>query len=208
MCLPSAGYTTGASQKGSRGPHAGRGIQRSCGRWPPWCPSSAGWRWPLAELGHRRIGVISGPPQLTTTFDRLAGFRRGLEEAGVELPPDAIVAGDFSRESGERATYALFKVLPGMTAIFAFNDVMALGVLRALRDRRLRIPRDISIAGFDDIPIACDISPPLTSVRVPMAQMGEMALRMVVEPPRGNALRVEHLPTNLVPRASTGRARR
>ena len=159
----------------------------------------------LAEMGHRRIGVISGPPQLTTTFDRLAGFRRGLEEANVELPAEAIAAGDFSRESGERAAHALLQASPGLTAIFAFNDVMALGVMRALRERRLRVPADISIAGFDDIPIACDISPPLTTVRVPMAHMGELALRMVVEPARGNALRVEHLPTKLIVRASTSR---
>lgn len=162
----------------------------------------------LAELGHRCIGAISGPPQLTTTFDRLAGFRRGLEEAGVQLPVKAVVAGDFSRESGERAAHALLDAFPRVTAIFAFNDVMALGALRAMRARRLRVPRDISIAGFDDIPIACDISPALTTVRVPMAQMGELALRMVVEPARGDALRVEHLPTNLVLRASTDRPRR
>jgi LacI family transcriptional regulator len=159
----------------------------------------------LAEMGHRLIGVISGPPQLTTTFDRLAGFRRGLEEAGIELMPGAIIAGDFSRQSGERAVHALLDAVPGLTAIFASNDVMALGALRALRGRGLRVPDDVSIAGFDDIPIASDLWPPLTTVRVPMARMGELALRMVVEPSRGSALRVEHLPTELVLRASTGR---
>lgn len=161
----------------------------------------------LAEMGHRLIGVISGPPRLTTTFDRLAGFRRGLEEAGIELMPGAITAGDFSRESGERAVHALLGAVPGLTAIFASNDVMALGALRALRGRGLRVPDDVSIAGFDDIPIASDLWPPLTTVRVPMARMGELALRMVVEPSRGSALRVEHLPTELVLRASTGRPR-
>ena len=161
----------------------------------------------LAGMGHRLIGVISGPPQLTTTFDRLAGFRRGLEEAGIELTPGAIIAGDFSRESGERAVHALLDAVPELTAIFASNDVMALGALRALRGRGLRVPDDVSLAGFDDIPIASDLWPPLTTVRVPMARMGELALRMVVEPPRGSALRVEHLPTELVLRASTGRPR-
>ncbi len=159
----------------------------------------------LAEMGHRRVGLISGPPQLTTTSDRLAGFRRGLEEARIELAPDALVAGDFSRESGERAAHALLGALPRLTAIFAFNDVMAVGALRALRARGLRVPDDVSIAGFDDIPIARDLTPPLTTVRVPMARMGELALRIVIEPALGTALRIEHLPTELTLRGSTSR---
>jgi len=154
-------------------------------------------------LGHRLSGVISGPSQLTTTFDRLAGFRTGHEEAAIKLMPEAIVAGDFSRESGERAVNALLDALPGLTAVFASNDLMALGALRAPRARGLRVPDDVSIAGFDDITIASDLCPPLTTVRVPMARMGELALRMVVEPREGS-LRVEHLPTELVLRASTG----
>ena len=118
--------------------------------------------------------------------------------------PGAIMAGDFSRESGERAVTALLDTVPGLTAIFASNDVMALAALRAMRGRGLRVPGDVSIAGFDDIPIASDLWPPLTTVQVPM---GELALRMVVEPSRGSALRIEHLPTELVLRASTGRPR-
>ena len=158
----------------------------------------------LAELGHRRVGVIAGPPQLTTTADRLAGFRRGLQEAGLELPPQAVVTGDFSRDSGERAVGALLGATAGLSAIFACNDVMAVGALRALRERGLRVPDNVSVAGFDDIPIVRDVCPPLTTVRVPMARMGELALRMVIEDSGSSALRVEHLPTEVVLRASTG----
>jgi len=159
----------------------------------------------LTELGHRRIGVIAGPPQLTTSADRLAGFRRGLQEADLDFVPGAVVAGDFSRGSGERAARALQAAVPGLTAIFACNDVMALGALRALREAGLRVPDDVSVAGFDDIPIASDLCPPLTTVRVPMARIGELAMRMVIEPSaHGRALRVEHLPTELVLRDSAG----
>ena len=159
----------------------------------------------LIDLGHRRMGVIAGPPHLTTTADRLAGFRRGLQEAGLDLVSDAVVAGDFSRGSGERAVPALHAAVPGLTAIFACNDVMALGALRALRKAGLRVPEDVSVAGFDDIPIASDLCPPLTTVRVPMGRIGELAMRMVIEhSAQGRALRVEHLPTELVLRASTG----
>jgi LacI family transcriptional regulator len=162
----------------------------------------------LAGLGHRCLGVIAGPPHLTTTADRLAGFQRGLQEAGLELAPQAVVTGDFSRDSGERAVGALLGATPGLTAIFACNDVMAVGALRALRESGLRVPDDVSVAGFDDIPIVRDVCPPLSTVRVPMARMGEVALRMVIEASHGSALRVEHLPTEVVLRASTGPPRR
>ena len=160
----------------------------------------------LAGLGHSRIGVIAGPANLTTTYDRLAGFRLGLEEAGVELPDSAVVTGDFTRDSGERGVGELLDLVPDLTAVFALNDVMAIGALSGLRRRGVRVPADISVAGFDDIPMARDMVPSLTTVRVPMADMGARALELALQP-RSSALRTEHLATELVLRESTARAR-
>ncbi len=159
----------------------------------------------LVGLGHRRIGVVSGPPLLTTTHDRLTGFRLGLEAAGLSLPAERVVDGDFTRDGGERALHDLLARAPGITAVFALNDVMAIGVLSGLRQRGLRVPEDISVAGFDDIPVVRDLVPALTTVRVPMAEMGARALTLAMEP-RSSSLRIEHLPTSLVLRGSTAAA--
>lgn len=159
----------------------------------------------LAGLGHRVIGVISGPPQLTTTQDRLAGFRMGLAEAGIALPSLQSVSGDFTREAGAQGAALLMQMVPRPTAIFALNDVMAMGALSLLRKSGLRVPEDVSLCGFDDIPLALDLWPPLTTVRVPMVEMGARALELA-HLPRGSEIRVVHLPTELVVRASTGAA--
>ena len=161
----------------------------------------------LAELGHRRIGVITGPPRLTTTYDRLSGFRMGLEEGGHELPGHAVVNGDFTRDSGEQAVQALFDLQPDLTAVFALNDVMAIGAMAWLRQHGVRVPEDVSVAGFDDIPISRDLVPPLSTVRVPMAEMGARALELALRP-RSSCLRTEHMATELVLRESTAEARK
>jgi LacI family transcriptional regulator len=157
------------------------------------------------NAGHRRIGVISGPANLTTTHDRLAGFRMGLRDSGLELDETAVVTGDFTRDGGERSVRQLLSQAPDLTAIFALNDVMAIGALSGLRRLNKRVPDEISLAGFDDIPIARDLMPSLTTVRVPMVQMGTRALALAMEP-LGTGLRTEHLPTELVVRDSTGPA--
>jgi LacI family transcriptional regulator len=160
----------------------------------------------LAALGHRRIGVISGPPSLTTTQDRLGGFRRGLSQAGIS-PSDSLVRpGDFTREGGERAMDDLLDSVPDITAVFALNDVMAIGALRALRRRSLHVPDDISVAGFDDIPIAADVWPPLSTVRVPLVELGVQAVNIVLEPQTAR-FGLEKLPTTVVMRESTGPAK-
>ena len=157
----------------------------------------------LVTVGHRRIGVISGPPSLTTTKDRLAGFNRGLSEAGIAPDDDLVRVGDFTRDGGEREMDNLLDEVPGITAVFALNDVMAIGALRALRRRRLAVPADLSVAGFDDIPVAADVWPPLTTVRVPLVELGALAVDFALEPQR-TGFRFEKLPTSLVLRASTG----
>jgi len=155
----------------------------------------------LIGLGHRRFGVISGPPSLTTTRDRLEGFRGALIGAGVELAREMVVHEDFSREGGVRATRELLRRDPGTTALFAMNDMMALGALAALRDGGVSVPNEVSVVGFDDVPIARDVTPALSTVRVPLVEMGSRAMEMALEADRSE-LRVEHLPTQLVLRAS------
>jgi LacI family transcriptional regulator len=158
----------------------------------------------LVDLGHRRIGVISGPPSLTTTQDRLAGIRRALAEAGID--DERVQSGDFTRDRGAAATEELLDATPDITAIFSLNDMMAIGALSVARRRGLRVPDDISIAGFDDIPIATDVWPALSTVQVPMVEMGTRALQLALGPPSSN-VQVVRLPTTLALRDSTGPAR-
>ncbi|HZU19322.1 MAG TPA: LacI family DNA-binding transcriptional regulator [Candidatus Dormibacteraeota bacterium] len=160
----------------------------------------------LLRLGHRRIGVISGPAGLTSTRDRLAGFRAALERAGVGLPDEQVVEGDFTREGGARGARELLDRVPGLTAIWALNDVMAVGALRALRERGRRVPEEVSLCGFDDIPLATDVTPELTTVHVPMVEMGARALRLALGP-RHRQIRTEHLPVHVVARGTTGPGR-
>ncbi|MBC8077245.1 MAG: substrate-binding domain-containing protein, partial [Chloroflexales bacterium] len=134
------------------------------------------------------------------------GFRNGLRDHDIELPPELIVAGDFSRDGGAHAALQLIERDPLLTAIFALNDVMAVGVLAALRARGVSVPSDVSVVGFDDIPLAQDVTPTLSTVRVPMVAMGARALTLALET-QTPELRVEHLPTEVVLRASTGPAR-
>jgi LacI family transcriptional regulator len=159
----------------------------------------------LAALGHRRIGVIGGPAHLTTSTDRLTGFRSGLEDAGVELPDVHVVEGDFTREGGARGAALLLDRVPGITAIWALNDVMAVGALRTLRERGLRVPDEVSLCGFDDIPLATDVAPELSTVRVPMVEMGSRALGLALDAHRSE-IRIDHLPTRVVLRGTTGPA--
>lgn len=156
----------------------------------------------LVAMHHAHFGVINGPRLLTTSHDRLEGFRRALDELGVPLPVNQIIEGDFSRDSGVRATYELLKRNPRITAIVALNDVMAIGALAALRQMRLPVPERVSVAGFDNIPIAADVTPALTTVHVPMIELGVCAVELALMPP-DTALHVEHLPTRVVIREST-----
>jgi len=161
----------------------------------------------LVGLGHRCIGVIAGPDDLTTSHDRLQGFRDRLGELGVALPDEQVRPGAFDLESGEVASQALLEAVPSMTAIFALNDVMVIGALATLRRLGLRVPDDISVAGFGDIPLAASLTPPLTTIQIPMAEIGRRAFALAFsERPEG--FRVERVATNLVPRATTGPVRR
>ena len=157
----------------------------------------------LTELGHHRIGVVAGPAVLTTIEDRLEGFRAALSTAGVELPASAVVHDDFTRDGGQQAAARLLDAASDVTAIFALNDAMAIGVLAELRRRRIAVPGRVSLAGFGDIPFASDVTPALTTVRLPMNDMGAEAVRLTLKV-RSRRSRRRPLPADVIVRASTG----
>ena len=163
----------------------------------------------LLGLGHRRIGILTGPQDIMCSRARLDGYRAAMDAAGVPVDPDLIRHGDFHVGSGVEQGQALLRLPDRPTAIFASNDLMALGVYQAARAERLHIPDDLSVVGFDDLPVAGWVGPPLTTVRQPLAEMAVTAARLVLalaggeEPPQ---TRVE-LATDLVVRESTARPR-
>lgn len=137
----------------------------------------------LLGLGHLRIGVIGGPPLLTTTADRLEGFASALRDAKVPLRQDHMVYGDFSRDGGVAAAGRLLDTLGhgSLSAIFALNDAMAIGALYELRRRHIRVPEEVSLVGFDDIPVLSDVTPRLSTVRIPLFDIGLRAFQLAIE---------------------------
>jgi LacI family transcriptional regulator len=159
----------------------------------------------LLSLGHRRIGAITGIPEWVASAERLTGYRAALASAGVLPDPVLVIESDWTIEGGETATSALLDLPDPPTAIFAFNDNMAVGVLRVARERGLRVPEDLSLVGFDDSEQAAIVTPSLTTVRQPLAEMGRMAVSLLLrqlENQRVEGLNVE-LQTRLVVRDST-----
>jgi LacI family transcriptional regulator len=159
----------------------------------------------LIQQGHQRIGFVTGTLEMGCARDRLAGFKGAMADHGLAIEPQLIQEGDFLQPKGYACAQALLSLAQPPTAIFASNDVSAFGVMEAVRDAGRRIPDDISIVGFDDIPQAAQVNPPLTTVRQPLEQMGYKAARMLFEimaEPERPVERVE-LPTELVVRAST-----
>ena len=135
----------------------------------------------LIELGHRRIGFISGPRDVGNSLRREEGYRRALAHHGIPLDPDLVVVGDFHYQSGYDSFDHFMQIEPRPTAIFASNDLMAVGVIQRARQRGLHVPRDVSVVGFDDIFLASVIDPPLTTVRHPMLEMGTRASALLVD---------------------------
>lgn len=159
----------------------------------------------LIELGHRRIGFVEGRPELWCSRARMDGYRAALEMAGLAVEDVLIASGKYTYESGFRAGQKLFEAGNPPTAVFVSSDQMALGVYEALRQRGLRVPDDVSVVGFDDLPEARWSSPPLTTVRQPLADMGRMAVRIIQRIVRDENIessRIE-LATRLVVRDST-----
>ncbi|MFE4408048.1 LacI family DNA-binding transcriptional regulator [Streptomyces sp. NPDC093064] len=161
----------------------------------------------LIALGHRRLGYIAGPEERTTTRHRLEGHREALAAAGIEDDPGRTVYGRYDRSSGHEGTLELLRRDPSLTAVVAANDSVALGACAALRESGLRIPQDVSVAGFDDLPFSVDTVPALTTVRLPLAEAGARAGRIAMgreEPPPGG---VATIPGELMVRGSTGAPR-
>ena len=159
----------------------------------------------LLGLGHRRIGVIAGPATVLCSRARLDGYRAAMDEAGVPIDPSLIRHGNFHVRDGTAEGRSLLALPDPPTAIFAGNDLQALGVYQAAREARLSIPEDLSVVGFDDLPVAAWVGPPLTTVRQPLVQMAIAGARLTLRLARGeqpSQTRVE-LATQLMVREST-----
>jgi DNA-binding LacI/PurR family transcriptional regulator len=159
----------------------------------------------LVDLGHERIGIITGPPELLCSRARLDGYRAALETAGLSVDDQLVRLGDFRVKAGYQQARIMFALPERPTAIFAGNDLSALGVLRAARESGLRVPEDLSVVGFDDIPLAEWSTPALTTVRQPLTEMAAVAVQTLLAGTEGGVSirrRVE-LATDLIVREST-----
>ena len=159
----------------------------------------------LIRLGHRRIAAITGPPDMVAGRDRLSGYRQALEAHRISIDENLIAQGNFAEISGLSAMQQLLPHSP--SAVFVANDTMAIGALKALRQAGLRVPQDVTLVGFDDIPIASAIEPALTTVRQPIERLSATAVEVLLgildgaaaEPTVSRII----LPTELVIRASS-----
>jgi LacI family transcriptional regulator len=165
----------------------------------------------LLALGHRTIGYVAGPLERTTTRHRLEGHRAALETAGLGGPapertgdPGPLtVYGPYTRRSGYEATLELLRRSPELTAVVAANDTVALGACAAVREQGMRIPEDISVAGFDDLPFSVDVTPALTTVRLPLYEAGARAGRLAMGTEPAPPDRIATISAELTVRAST-----
>lgn len=158
----------------------------------------------LAELGHRRIAYISGPPMFRSAHERREGFISGLAEYGLELAPDLTVPGAYTYESGLARGRELLRRPDRPTAIFAGNDEMASGVYGAAHELGIRIPDDLSLIGFDDAPIATRMWPAMTSVRLPVREMGKAAAeKLFVKSKESTKAPLSEFTPDLIERQST-----
>ncbi len=159
----------------------------------------------LVESGHRQIAMITGVAGWKSVADRSAGFLQTLQAANIAYDPALVAEGDWGYESGYRAMQTLLARQRAFTALFAQNDRMAIGAIRALREMGRTVPKDVSVVGFDDIPVAAYCEPPLTTVRQPMRQVGEAATRLLIQAigqPNGGESQEVLLKSELVRRES------
>jgi len=159
----------------------------------------------LIDLGHQRIAIIAGPSFASSSRERLAGYKQALEEASIALDPSLIVESSFSIEAGAEAAEAIMALDQRPTAIFAVNDNTAIGALSKLTNMGITVPGDISLVGYNDIPIVSHLPTPLTTMRVPFDQIAAAALELLDTPlAAGNSATMLVAPT-LIPRRSSGR---
>jgi len=174
-----------------------------------WSGGSAATRH-LLDLGHRRIAVLPGPPEWHCCRVRLDGYRAEMERAGVPVDPELVVTSTLLEEDGLRDARTLLRLPDPPTAIVASGDLQAMGVYEAAREAGMRIPAELSVVGFDDLPFTRWTGPPLTTVRRPLERMGATAVHLALASARGKPveeIRVE-LATTLVIRQSTAAPRR
>jgi LacI family transcriptional regulator len=162
----------------------------------------------LLDLGHRHFAVLTGPRELTTVSDRLGGFREALAAGGVRLGADQVIEAAFTRDGGYAAAAELLRRGLRASCVFAVTDVMAIGALAAFRDHGVDVPGEVSLAGFDDIPIVRELTPPLTTVALPLDEMGERVMNLAMREQRGRRSRVERIPGKVILRPSTSTPRR
>jgi len=179
------------------------------------CPAVGATNWQgafnatdyLIKMGHRRIGFITGSLDLGAAQDRLDGYQTALRTNHIPVAPELIYEGTFNQPDGYTGANRFLDLENPPTVIFASNDVMAMAAMDAVRQRGLKVPEDISILGFDDVPQACLVRPALTTVHQPLEQMGRVATQMLLEilkNPESQPKRIE-LPTELIIRDSTAR---
>jgi LacI family transcriptional regulator len=162
----------------------------------------------LLRLGRRRVATITGPQNMTAGADRLTGYLAALRDRGLLSDPSLIVEGDFTEAGGYRAMQQLLACR--LDALFAASDIMAIGAMRALREASLRVPEDVAVVGFDDLPQSTHSDPPLTTVRQPIYRLGSTTvdtLLDLIDYPDSSPRRIV-LPTELIVRASCGSALR
>lgn len=157
----------------------------------------------IVRLGHRRIAVAAGERRLTTIVDRLRGLHEAFAEAGMNPTEVPVIEAAFNVEGGRRAAARILEEHPTTTAIVALNDAMAIGVLSELRRRRIAVPTELSVTGFDDVEVAADLAPALTTVHLPMASFGRLAIELLNAPPSPGRPRHRQTAHQLVVRDST-----
>jgi DNA-binding LacI/PurR family transcriptional regulator len=160
----------------------------------------------LIDLGHRHIAIITGPRHLTNAEQRLRGFRRAMTEAGLVIPVEYVQEATFDLRGGRGRAQMLLRMLPRPTAIFAGNDMIAMGAIQAIRDLDMHCPEDVSVMGFDDLDFAALINPSLSSVFQPGYQLGATAARILLDRVQGDTRAARHvvLQTELRIRESVG----
>ncbi|MDE2427191.1 MAG: LacI family DNA-binding transcriptional regulator [Burkholderiales bacterium] len=161
----------------------------------------------LIELGHRRIAFVSGPVNNSDAMERLAGYRRALQESGIEYEEELVAEGNFHEASGLMAIHHLIETQRQFTAVFAANDLTAYGVRLGLYRKGIRVPEDISLIGFDDLPSSTYTTPPLTTIHQPLYDMGLLATRTLLALISGDEIVNQLPPLELIARETTRRLR-
>lgn len=159
----------------------------------------------LIDLGHSRIGVVAGPSDASSAAGRVEGYRAAMDEAGLSVRPEWVVPSSFRLEAGNLAARELMTLADRPTALFAINDNTALGALSALAQQGLSVPGDISVVGYNDIPLVSHLPTPLTTVRTPFGQIAATAMELLTQADTPGAPAVRRATPSLIPRQSTRR---